>query len=180
VHLNREWFGDGSMRQVAPVSPAIHLGARKILVIGAGRMVDESVRPSGDIYPSLAQIAGHALSSIFLDSMSVDLERMSRINNTLSLIPETVRHENGLGLRPIEVLTIAPSQRLDHLAARHAGSLPWPVRSLLRGIGAMNPNGGALTSYLLFERSYTRALIDLGYADTLARRGDVRQFLDLS
>lgn len=180
VHLNREWFGDGSMRQVAPVSPAIHLGARKILVIGAGRMADESVRPSGDIYPSLAQIAGHALSSIFLDSMSVDLERMSRINNTLSLIPETVRRENGLGLRPIEVLTIAPSQRLDHLAARHAGSLPWPVRSLLRGIGAMNPNGGALTSYLLFERSYTRALIDLGYADTLAQRGDVCQFLDLS
>jgi len=180
VHLNREWFGDGSMRQVAPVSPAIHLGARKILVIGAGRMADESSRPGGDIYPSLAQIAGHALSSIFLDSMSVDLERMSRINNTLSLIPETVRRENGLGLRPIEVLTIAPSQRLDHLAARHAGSLPWPVRSLLRGIGAMNPNGGALTSYLLFECSYTKALIDLGYADTLARRGDVRQFLDLS
>jgi NTE family protein len=180
VHLNREWFGDGSMRQVAPVSPAIHLGADKILVIGAGRMADENARPRSEIYPSLAQIAGHALSSIFLDSMSVDLERMGRINKTLALIPEQVRRENGMSLRPIEVLTIAPSQRLDHLAARHAEALPWPVRVMLRGVGAMNRNGGALTSYLLFERPYTQALIDLGYADTLLRRDEVRRFLDLS
>jgi len=180
VHLNREWFGDGSMRQVAPVSPAIHLGAEKILVIGAGQMTHESERPRGTTYPSLAQIAGHALSSIFLDSMSVDLERMNRINNTLALIPETVRRDTGMALRPIEVLTIAPSQRLDQLAARHARALPWPVRVMLRGIGAMNPNGGALTSYLLFEQPYTRALIDLGYADTVARRDEVLQFLDLS
>ena len=180
VHINREWFGDGSMRQVAPVSPAIHLGADKILVIGAGRMADENARPRAEIYPSLAQIAGHALSSIFLDSMSVDLERMGRINNTLSLIPADVRREKGMSLRPIEVLTIAPSQRLDHLAARHAKALPWPVRTMLRGLGAMNRNGGALTSYLLFEQPYTKALIDLGYADTLARRDEVLRFLDLS
>jgi NTE family protein len=180
VHINREWFGDGSMRQVAPVSPAIHLGADKIMVIGAGRMADENVRPRSVAYPSLAQIAGHALSSIFLDSMSVDLERMSRINKTVSLIPEEVRREKGMSLRPIEVLTIAPSQRLDHLAARHGKALPWAVRLMLRGIGAMNRNGGALISYLLFERPYTRALIDLGYADTLARRDEVCRFLDLS
>lgn len=180
VHINREWFGDGSMRQVAPISPAIHLGADRILVIGAGRMADENARPNGNTYPSLAQIAGHALSSIFLDSMSVDLERMSRINQTLSLIPEAVRRERGTSLRPIEVLTIAPSQRLDHLAARHAGALPWAVRALLRNIGAMNQNGGALTSYLLFEKPYTRALIELGYADTVARRDEVRRFLDLN
>jgi NTE family protein len=149
-------------------------------VIGAGRLADENARPTGTTYPSLAQIAGHALSSIFLDSMSVDLERMCRINNTLSLIPDAARRDSGMSLRPIEVLTIAPSQRLDHLAARHAHALPWPVRALLRGIGAMNPNGGALTSYLLFEQSYTRALIDLGYADTLALRGEVLDFLELS
>lgn len=180
IHLNREWFGDGSMRQVAPVSPAIHLGADKILVIGAGRMADENARPRGETYPSLAQIAGHALSSIFLDSMSVDLERMNRINDTLSLIPEDVRREKGMRLRPIEVLVIAPSQRLDHLAARHARALPWAVRTMLRALGAMNRNGGALTSYLLFERPYTTALIDLGYADTMARRDEVLQFLELS
>ena len=167
------------MRQLAPISPAIHLGADRILVIGAGRMAQEKERPPSERYPSLAQIAGHALSSIFLDSLSVDLERMIRINRTLSAIPEEARRRQGLSLRPIDVLHIAPSQRLDHLAARYARSLPWPVRALLRGIGAMNKNGGALTSYLLFEQPYTRALIALGYDDTMARRDEVTAFLGL-
>lgn len=180
VKLHREWFGDGSMRQLAPISPAIHLGADRILVIGAGHMAAEKERPQGQGYPSLAQIAGHALSSIFLDSLAVDLERMIRINRTLAMIPEEVRREKGLALRPIEVLVIAPSRRLDDLAAQHAGALPWPVRALMRGIGARNRNGGALTSYLLFEQAYTRALIDLGYADTLARRDELAAFLGLT
>lgn len=180
VKLHREWFGDGSMRQLAPISPAIHLGADRIVVIGAGRMATEKERPRGDHYPSLAQIAGHALSSIFLDSLSVDLERMIRINRTLGQIPAEVRRERGIALRPIDVLVIAPSQRLDHLAARHAKALPWPVRALLRGIGAMGRNGGALTSYLLFEPPYTQALIELGYQDTIARRDEVASFLNLT
>lgn len=180
VKLHREWFGDGSMRQLAPISPAIHLGADRILVIGAGHMAAEKDRPQGQGYPSLAQIAGHALSSIFLDSLAVDLERMIRINRTLSMIPAEVRHERGLALRPIEVLVIAPSRRLDDLAAQHAGELPWPVRALMGGIGAMNRNGGALTSYLLFEQAYTRALIDLGYGDTLARRDELAAFLGVT
>lgn len=181
VKLNREYFGDGSMRQVAPVSPAIHLGADKILVVGASRRsTPESFREPGDAYPSLAQIAGHALSSIFLDSLSVDLERMQRINHTLSLIPAEVRREQGMSLRPIEVLVIAPSERLDRIAALHARSLPWPVRTLLGNIGAMNKHGGALTSYLLFEPPYTQALIDLGYRDAQARRDEVLEFLNVS
>jgi NTE family protein len=179
VKINREYFGDGSMRQLAPISPAIHLGADRVLVIGAGRMADETVRTSNGDYPSLAQIAGHALSSIFLDSLSVDLERMKRINHTVSLIPDDVRQINGIALRPIDVLLISPSERLDHLAARHAHALPRPVRALLRGIGAMSRNGGALTSYLLFERPYTQALIDLGYRDTMARRDEVVRFLGI-
>ena len=177
VRINREYFGDGSMRQLSPISPAIHLGAERVMVVGAGRRADENPRRGSDDYPSLAQIAGHALSSIFLDSLSVDLERMSRINRTLNFVPESVRDSKELNLRPIEVLVIAPSQRLDHLAARHAKALPWPVRTLLRGIGATNRNGGALTSYLVFEPPYTRALIELGYEDTMARRDEVERFL---
>jgi NTE family protein len=180
VKLNREYFGDGSMRQLSPISPAIHLGADRVLVIGAGRMADENPRRRSDRYPSLAQIAGHALSSIFLDSLSVDLERMKRINHTLSLIPDAVKRERHITLRKIDILVIAPSQRLDHLAARHAKSLPWPVRVMLRGVGAMNRYGGALTSYLLFEPPYTRALIELGYQDTMGRRGEVEDFLGAS
>ena len=178
VRINREYFGDGSMRQLAPISPAVHLGAERVLVIGAGRMSTENERAVQESYPSLAQVAGHALSSIFLDSLYVDLERLTRINNTLSLIPEAVRTEKGLTLRPIETLVISPSQRLDTLAARHAQALPMPVRALLRGLGAMNRRGGALTSYLLFEPEYTGALIELGYADTIMRKSEVLQFLE--
>lgn len=179
IKLHREYFGDGSMRQLAPISPAIHLGAEKILIIGAGRMTDKAQRQRSDRYPTLAQIAGHALSSIFLDGLAVDVERMQRINHTLSIIPEDVKAQSGVTLRPVKSLVIAPSERLDYLAARHARALPWAVRLLLRGIGAMNRQGGALTSYLLFEQPYTRALIDLGYKDTMNRREEVKAFLEI-
>ena len=177
VRLNREFFGDGSMRQLAPISPAIHLGAEKILVIGAGTLSEKSNRQRSKTYPSFAQIAGHALSSIFLDSLAVDIERMQRINETLAAIPDAVKQQAEISLRPIRSLVISPSRQLDSLAARHVKALPWPIRFLLRGIGAMNRRGGALASYLLFESPYTSALIDLGYTDTMAMREEVSAFL---
>ncbi len=175
----KEWFGDGSMRQTAPISPAIHLGAQRVLVIGAGRMHEPSGRRPPNLgYPSLAQIAGHALSGIFLDALSVDVERMHRINRTLALLPEAAR--NATQLRPVEALIIAPTQRLDDIAAQHQGSLPVAVRALLRGMGVSgegrDARGAALASYLLFEAPYTRELMSLGMADTLARQAEVRAF----
>lgn len=178
--VHREHFGDGSMRQQAPISPAIHLGADRILVVGCGYRPTSAERLIDDRYPSLAQVAGHAMSSIFLDSLYADLERLQRINKTLGIIPAEIKQRAGLSLRPIETLVIEPSQRLDHLAAEHVHCLPWPVRWLLRGIGATSQRGSALASYLLFEKAYTRALMDLGYADAMARRDELAAFLRIA
>jgi NTE family protein len=170
-----EYCGDGSMRQLAPISPAIHLGARRVLVVGAGRMSEAGRLPPQRVrYPSLAQIAGHALSSIFLDGLAVDIERLNRINQTLSMLPEASLAHTPL--RRVALLVIAPSERLDDIAARHTHNLPGPVRTLLAGIGATEARGAALASYLLFEAGYTRELMELGRRDTHARRDDVLEF----
>lgn len=174
----REYFGDGSMRQLAPISPAIHLGADKVLVIGAGRMSEPVANNSEPArYPSLAQIAGHAMSSIFLDSLAGDIERMNRVNVTLSMLTEEQRAKTPL--RPIEMLIIAPSERLDEIASRHVNSLPIPIRMMLSAIGATEVRGSALASYLLFEATYTRELVTLGKKDAHARRADVLAFFDM-
>jgi NTE family protein len=173
-----EYFGDGSMRQLAPISPAIHLGAERVLVIGAGRLQEPTLpvdQPDAS-YPTLGQIAGHALSSIFLDALALDIERLLRVNRTISHLTHTMQDTDAL--RPIDVLVISPSERLDEIAARHIRSLPLPVRGLLRGFGGGSDHrNAALASYLLFESSYTRELIDLGYADTMARREEVTAFI---
>ena len=178
VKIHREFFGDGSMRQLAPVSPAIHLGADRILVIGAGRTAEEG-RVRVERYPSPAQIAGHALSSIFLDTLEVDLESLARINDTVGRLSAAQRKAAGIPFRPIETLVIQPSQRLDTIAGRHAASLPALLRTVLRGLGTLRREGSTLLSYLLFEPGYTRALIELGYHDAMARAPEVRRFLRL-
>ncbi|MCD6041898.1 MAG: Patatin, partial [Burkholderiales bacterium] len=130
-------------------------------------------------YPSLAQIAGHALNSIFLDSLMVDIERLERINRTVKMIPPEKLGDSHLQLRPVRVLFISPSQPIERLAARFLHELPRTVRFVLRPTGALNRSGSNLASYLLFEESFCRALIDLGYKDTVAREPEVREFFSL-
>jgi len=176
VKLNREYFGDGSMRQIAPVSPALHLGADRVLIVGTGRQTMDQARTRSSVYPSIAQIAGHALNSIFLDSLAVDIERLERINRTVRLVPPDRLTDSGL--RPVKVLYITPSQPLERIAARFLHDLPATVRFILRPTGALNRSGSNLASYLLFEESFCRALIDLGYEDTVGREAEVRALFE--
>jgi len=178
VHVNREFFGDGSMRQIAPISSALHLGAERVLVVGVGHdpLEEGQKRSKIDSYPSLAEIAGHALDSIFIDGLEVDLERLHRINRTIGMIPDELR--GNVNLQHVEALVITPSQPLEKVAERHIANLPWTIRILLRLVGVMRGSGANLVSYLLFDRHYCRALIDLGYQDALKRRDEILRFLE--
>jgi NTE family protein len=168
------------MRQIAPLSPALHLGARRILVIAVGQFTGgpapTSSTTQAPAYPSFAQIAGHALTSIFLDNLGADLERMQRLNHAWNLVRADVRQSHPEILH-VDALLLAPSRDLGRMALAYADRLPTGVRYLLRGLGGNESSGASLLSYLMFDRGYCRELLQLGYADALARRDEIAAFL---
>lgn len=178
VKIHREYFGDGSMRQMAPLSAPLHLQADRLLIIG-NKPDDNGVpqRVQESESPSMAEVAGHVLNSIFLDSMEADLERLRRINNTITLIPDHTLRERGIDLRCVDARMISPSRDLAQIAQPYASELPRSMKLLLRGIGALHKKGSTLVSYLLFEKAYCRELIRLGYQDTLGQAGAMTDFI---
>ena len=185
VLLNRRWYGDGAVRQQSPLSPALHLGASRVLVIGVTHRVGSGpaagqpgpvIKPPPP--PSLAQLGGHLLHSTFIDNLETDLEQLERMNFLASYQPLGMRNTSE-GLRHVDVLVISPSEPLDVIAARHRNALPAGLRLFLRGSGATRSSGSDLLSYLLFEAEYCNELIELGRRDALARASDLRNFLRL-
>ena len=182
VHLENEYFGDGAMRQATPLSSAIHLGADRILVIGVRNETGSSAETDSDSSvkepPSFAQIAGYMLDTLFMDGLYSDLERMTRINELLDSIEPAQQSGPMTRMRAIDTMIVVPSKDLRQIAEDHVREMPASVRALLRGVGGRSDTGAnRLLSFLLFEQGYTKALMELGYADAMAVRDQLLDFV---
>jgi len=172
--LGKEYFGDGAMRQLNPLSPAIHLGANRLLILGvrARREAGVAVTHLPEVTPTPGQIFGYMLDTLFTDQIYADLEQVERINQLVRAAPAAAP-----GLRTVETLMLAPSVDPREVAARHNNAMPKGLRALLRVIGASDAEGGQLASYLMFEAPYTRELIELGYRDAMEARSALMAFM---
>jgi NTE family protein len=174
VLMGVEYYGDGAMRQSSPFSSAIHLGADRLLVVGT-RNEAQTGLPNPPSYPTFGQIFGYMLDALFTDGLYADMERLTQINALVDRGHSMAA--DGTRLKKIEMLVVLPSRDLSEIARHHVGSLPRALRVLLRTMGALNSGGGQLMSYLLFQDTFTRELIALGYQDALKRADDLRAFL---
>ena len=176
VRLGNEWFGDGGIRLAAPLSPALHLGARRILAISTryARSSAEAGVPEVSGYPPPAQIAGVLLNSIFLDLLDHDALRLERINALLEKLPE----EERIGLHPIELMVIRPSRDLGRMAGEYEPRLPRVFRFLTRGLGTRETRSPDFLSLILFQPDYLRALMECGEEDARAREDEIRAFME--
>lgn len=171
IRLGDSWYGDGGIRLSAPLSPALHLGAQRILAISTShrKTFAEADQPTSPGYPPPAQIFGHLTSSVFLDVIDQDALRLERSNQFLARLPVQERE----GFRVVDLLVIRPSQDLGRLAGEYESRLPRAFRFLTRGWGTRETSSPDLLSLLLFEPSYLRRLIEIGEADADARFDEI-------
>jgi NTE family protein len=176
VEVDGSWYGDGGIRLTAPLSPAVHLGATRIIAVSTryARSRDEADRPAIAGYPPPAQVAGVLYNAIFLDHLDGDALEMRRISDLIARLPPSDRD----GLRPIELLMLRPSVDLGRLANEYEAELPRPFRFLARGLGTRETRSNDMLSLVMFQGDYIRRLLDLGEADATARIGEIRGFLN--
>lgn len=177
TRIGSEYFGDGVVRQMAPTAPALHLGADRILVIGAARSGTPTAQGDSNEPPSLAQIGSHVLASIFTDALGTDLEKVRLVNIAARQIDPARLALSPMPLRDIVMLVLTPSVPLENVAHQYRDGLPPSLRFALRGIGGTSAGGEGLLSYLLFDSGFCSALIDLGYRDAQAKRQELEELL---
>jgi NTE family protein len=181
ICIHQEYYGDGALRQTAPISAALHLGADKLLIIGVSNNRSNTSMEScaNKIHsPTVAQIGGHLLNSAFIDAVEEDIETLERLNFLIKKIDRA--QIETLNMRPIDVLYIKPSIGFDDLAANHIQDLPPSMRTLLKTIGATRSGGGSsMASYILFESNFCSALMDYGYKDAIVKKDEIRKFLNV-
>jgi NTE family protein len=176
VRIGNSWHGDGGIRLAAPLSPAVHLGASRIIAMSTGyqRTPDEEAQPTIEGYPPAAQILSQLMNAIFLDAIDEDVVRMERMNTMLRALDPADRG----GLRPIDLLVLRPSRDLGKLATEYEHLLPRNLKMLTRALGARETESPDFVSMLMFAPEYTQRLIEIGRNDVEARLGEIRQFLD--
>ena len=170
-----EYFGDGSMRQISPLSPAMHLGAHRIMVIGVGQPKRTGLGSDAPVpeKPGLSAVAAHAMASVFHDTLQADVEQAQRVTATLKRLPPEVAAV--LPYRPVRVFAMQPSQSLDALALQHVNELPSSIRKSLGGL-ISDAGGASLASYLLFEPGFVTSLMQMGQRDAYSRAAEIIEF----
>jgi NTE family protein len=178
--IGRNYYGDGALRQLTPISPALHLGANKVLIVAAGGHRRRYHRPYRRVRsPAFGQVLGHLINSAFLDSLETDIEMLERINELLELVPEYHRHGDEESLKTITSLVISPSEDIDTIAEQYVSQLPRTIRSFLWATGNSRKDGGVnIASYLLFVPAFCHALMELGYKDGISQREKIVAFLE--
>ena len=177
--IGRNYYGDGALRQLAPISPVLHLGADKVLIISASGHRRTYDRPHTRVHsPAFGQVIGHLLNSAFIDSLETDIELLERMNELLTQSDKEFLNPEGRALTPIDIEVISPSENIDAIADEYVASLPRSLRTFLGASGGSSGDGDInIASYLLFSPDYCRRLIDLGYKDAKDRAEDILNFL---
>ncbi len=180
--IGQHYFGDGALRQMNPISPVLHLGARRVFIISASGHRKNYDKPIRKIQsPALGQVIGHLLNSAFIDSLETDIEMLERINDLVVRLPLAEREQMSYPVDPIDLFVMSPSVDIDTIAELHTRDLPRSLRTFLRVTGSTRYNGGVnISSYLLFTRNYIEQLIELGYSDAMNQTGQILSFLNFA
>ena len=173
VKINNEYFGDGAMRQATPLSPAIRLGAEKLLIITTDPKSPNNQLTDNQIYPSIGEVGGYMLDALFTGGLLSDLERLDRINQIIENSGSNIVQTSTKKMNHIEYLVISPSKDIKQIAKDHFSNVPYSIKLLMKGLGLKNRNESELLSFLLFESSFTSSLIELGYEDGMRKQSAI-------